>query len=72
MAKRMMVDFKHVGYPQFIPEEEEGAAKPCAVGIEWVNPYSLQTIRKRRVRRTDPWGRPVGPRQRGADGDDEA
>jgi hypothetical protein len=59
MAKRMMVDFQRRGYPQFIPEEEEGTAKPCAVGIEWVNPTTLKTIRKRGIRRTDPNGKPL-------------
>jgi hypothetical protein len=66
MAKRMMVDFQRRGFPQYVSEEEEGAAKPCAVGIEWVNPDSLRTIAKRHVARTDPWGRRVeGERPRG-------
>lgn len=59
MAKRMMVDFQRDGYPQFVPEEEEGAAKPCAVGIPWVNPHTLQTIRKCNIQRTGPRGEPL-------------
>jgi hypothetical protein len=58
MAKRMMVDFKRQGFPQFLPEEEEGTAKPCATGIEWVNPFTLRTIEKRDIQRTGPKGEP--------------
>jgi len=56
MAKRMMVDFQRQGFPQFIPEEEDGMAKPCAVGIEWVNPDTLRTIGKLGIKRTGPHG----------------
>ena len=59
MAKRMMVDFQRRGFPQFVAEEEEGTAKPCATGIEWVNPFTLRTIAKRKIQRTDPLGRPL-------------
>ena len=59
MAKRMMVDFQRVGFPQYIPEEEDGAAKPCAVGIDWVNPFTLRTIKKRNIPRTGPRGEPL-------------
>jgi hypothetical protein len=56
MAKRMMVDFQRQGFPQFVSEEEDGMAKPCAVGIEWVNPDTLQTIAKLKIPRTGPRG----------------
>ena len=59
MAKRMMVDFQREGYPQFLPEEEEGTAKPCAIGVPWVNPHTLQTIEKRGIKRTGPRGEPL-------------
>lgn len=72
MAKRMMVDFQRRGFPHYVSEEEEGTAKPCAVGIEWVNPDSLRTIDKCHVKRTDPWGRPVEARRRRRLGDDAA
>lgn len=65
MAKRMMTDFQRRGFPQFIPEEEEGMAKPCVVGIEWVNPYSLRTIQERKIQRTGPWGEPLPKDSRG-------
>jgi hypothetical protein len=65
MAKRMMVDFQRGRYPHFIPEEEDGMAKPCAIGIEWVNPDTLQTIRKRTVLRTGPKGEPLETADRG-------
>ena len=45
-----MVDFQRRGYPQFGPEEEEGTAKPCAIGIEWVNLTTLKTIREDAIR----------------------
>jgi hypothetical protein len=60
MAKRMMVDFQRRGFPQFVPEEEDGMAKPCAVGIEWVNPDTLRTIQKLGIPRTGPRGEPLG------------
>ena len=60
MAKRMMMDFQRQGYPQFITEEEDGMAKPCAVGIEWVNEDTLKTIRKRKIQRTGPKGERLG------------
>jgi hypothetical protein len=59
MAKRMMVDFQRRGYPHFAAEEEDGMAKPCAVGVEWVNPDTLKTIRKRGIRQTGPKGEPL-------------
>ncbi len=64
MAKRMMVDFQRQGFPQFIPEEEDGMAKPCAVGIEWVNPDTLRTIDKLGIKRTGPRGEPLAAAKR--------
>jgi hypothetical protein len=63
MAKRMMVDFGQRGFPQFVSEEEDGMAKPCAIGVEWVNPTTLQTIAKRRIPRTGPKGQPLAHRR---------
>ena len=59
MAKRMMVDFHRRGFPQFVAEEEDGMAKPCAVGIDWVNPDTLRTIGKLGIKRTGPRGEPL-------------
>ena len=56
MAKRMMVDFHRNQFPQFVSEEEDGMAKPCAVGIDWVNPDTLRTIGKLGIKRTGPHG----------------
>jgi hypothetical protein len=69
MAKRMMVDFQRQGFPQFVPEEEDGMAKPCAVGIEWVNPDTLRTIDKLGIKRTGPHGEPLGAKRQGGGGD---
>ncbi|HYB92149.1 MAG TPA: hypothetical protein VEC38_14025 [Candidatus Binataceae bacterium] len=34
------------------PTDEEGQAKPCALGVRWVNPDTFETIRIRGGRRT--------------------
>jgi len=39
--------------------DEEGQAKPCAMGVGWVNPDTLSTLAKRKIPRTDPKGRPL-------------
>jgi hypothetical protein len=39
--------------------EEGGQPKPCASGVGWVNPHTLETLAKRKIPRTDPWGRPL-------------
>ena len=56
MGKRMMVNFGKEGFPQYEEVEEEGMAKPCAMGLPWVNPDTVRTLELRRVRRTDPKG----------------
>jgi hypothetical protein len=58
MGKRKMVDFSKAGFPQYDEVEEEGMAKPCAMGIPWVNVDTLKTLDRRRVRRTGPKGEP--------------
>lgn len=65
MAKRMMTDFQRRGFPHFLSEEENGMAKPCVTGIEWVNPYSLRTMQKRKIQRTGPRGEPLPEGSRG-------
>ncbi len=56
MGKRMMVDFGKEGFPQYEEVEEEGMAKPCAMGLPWVNPDTVRTLELRRVGRTGPKG----------------
>jgi hypothetical protein len=56
MGKRKMVDFSKAGFPQYDEVEEEGMAKPCAMGIPWVNVDTLKTLDRRRIRRTGPKG----------------
>lgn len=38
------------------PVDEEGQAKPCVLGIRWVNPDTFETIRVRGGKRTGPKG----------------
>jgi hypothetical protein len=59
MGKRMMIDFAKAGFPQYDEVEEEGMAKPCAMGIPWVNVDTLKTLDRRRIRRTGPKGEPL-------------
>ena len=56
MGKRMMVNFGREGFPQYEEVEEEGMAKPCAMGLPWVNPDTVRTLELRRVGRTGPKG----------------
>ena len=35
MGKRMMVNFGKAGFPHYEEVEEEGMAKPCAMGLPW-------------------------------------
>ena len=56
MGKRMMVNFGKVGFPQYEEVEEEGMAKPCAMGLPWVNPDTVKTLELRRISRTGPKG----------------
>ena len=57
MAKRLRVYFdKPFGGVRI---DEEGQAKPCAMGVHWVNVDTLKTLAKRRIPRTDAKGRPL-------------
>jgi hypothetical protein len=57
MAKRLRVNFnREVGASRVA---ENGQPKPCAMGVGWVNEHTLQTLEKRRIERTDAWGRPL-------------
>ncbi len=59
MGKRQMINFTKAGFPQYEEVEEEGMAKPCAMGIPWVNVDTLSTLARRHVRRTGPKGEPL-------------
>ena len=63
MAKRLRVNFDKAAGA--VRVDEEGQAKPCAMGVHWVNVDTLKTLAKRRIPRTDPKGRPLdeSPRQ---------
>ena len=56
MGKRMMVNFGKEGFPQYEEVEEEGMAKPCAMGLPWVNNDTAKTMGLRRIQRTGPKG----------------
>ena len=56
MGKRQMINFAKPGYPQYEEVEEEGMAKPCAMGIPWVNVDTLSTLARRHIRPTGPKG----------------
>lgn len=57
MAKRLRVNFHRPRGASQV--DEEGQAKPCAMGVGWVNPDTLKTLDKRDIGRTDPKGRPL-------------
>ena len=56
MGKRLMINFAKAGFPHYEEVEEEGMAKPCAMGIPWVNPDTLRTIEQCHIPRTGPKG----------------
>ncbi len=56
MGKRMMINFGKEGFPQYEEVEEEGMAKPCAMGLPWVNLDTVRTLELRQVKRTGPKG----------------
>ena len=37
-----------------VPVDEDGQAKPCVLGVRWVNPETFETIRVRGGQRTGP------------------
>ncbi len=55
MALRKVTFFDHSG-PALEPVDEEGQAKPCVMGVRWVNPDTFETIRVRGGKRTGPHG----------------
>lgn len=59
MAKRMVTNFNRAGFPSYEQIDEEGQAKPCVYGVRWVNPDTIETIRRHGGRRTDPKGQPI-------------
>ncbi len=56
MSKRLQLDF---GKPVVGHIDEEGQARPCAMGVGWVNEDTLATLKKRAIAPTDPKGRPL-------------
>ncbi len=55
MALRKVTIFDNEG-ATLEPVDEEGQAKPCVLGIRWVNPDTFETIRVRGGKRTGPRG----------------
>jgi len=58
MAKRLQVNFHKPG-PTLVAEE--GQPRPCARGVGWVHPDTLQTLDMLHIQRTDAKGRPLPP-----------
>jgi hypothetical protein len=55
----MVTNFARAGFPSHEQIDEEGQAKPCVYGVRWVNPDTIETIRKYGGKRTDPKGDPI-------------
>lgn len=53
MAKRLQLNFHKPG-PSLV--DETGQARPCAMGVGWVNRDTLKTLDRRAIARTDAWG----------------
>ena len=59
MGKRMVTNFARAGFPSYERIDEDGQAKPCVYGHPWVNPDTIETVRKHGNRRTGPKGEPI-------------
>ena len=59
MAKRMVTSFARVGDEGYVRIDDDEQAKPCVLGVPWVNPDTLATSRKHGGRRTGPKGEPL-------------
>jgi hypothetical protein len=57
MAKRLRVNFHKPRGATLV--DENGQAKPCAMGVGWVNPHTMQTLDKLHIARTDAKGEPI-------------
>jgi hypothetical protein len=53
MSLRKVTLFDKEG-PAVVPVDEDGQAKPCVLGVRWVNPDTFETIRARGGQRTGP------------------
>ncbi len=58
MAKRLQLNFHQTG-PTMV--DENGQPRPCAMGVQWVNEHTLETLRKVSIERTDAKGQPIRP-----------
>ncbi|MFT4570235.1 MAG: hypothetical protein ACI8TX_000228 [Hyphomicrobiaceae bacterium] len=56
MAKRLQLNF-HTPGPSVV--DENGQARPCAMGVGWVNRDTLKTLDRCGIGRTDAWGQPI-------------
>jgi hypothetical protein len=69
----MSLHYQRGSFPAYDEVAEDGKPVPCALGQPWVNEDTQETLRKLRIPRTDPWGKPlpgepldgVRPRDRG-------
>lgn len=59
VAKRMLLHFTKGGLAAYEHIDDGGAPQPCVLGQRWVNEDTARTLAKRRIPRTDPWGRPL-------------
>jgi hypothetical protein len=59
MAKRMVTNFSRAGFPSYERIDEDGQAKPCVYGVPWVNPDTIETLHKRKIKRTGPKGEQI-------------
>ncbi len=72
MAKRMVSNFTRNTYPSFQTLDDDSQAKPCVMGVSWVNPSTLRTIKRHGSLRTGPKGETfegVAPADRAANAD---
>jgi hypothetical protein len=58
MALRKVTLFDHEG-AAIEPVDEEGQAKPCVLGVRWLNADTLRTIKVRGGKRTGPHCEPL-------------
>ena len=55
----MLLDYQRGAYPAYDLPPENGIPVPSALGQPWVNEDTQETLKRVRIPRTDPWGRPL-------------
>jgi hypothetical protein len=59
MAKRMVTSFSRAGFRSYGELDDDAHVRPCVYGVPWVQPDTLETIRRHDGKRTGPKREPL-------------